>query len=513
MTIIERLRELGDVDKFVEYAEFYAEENRRLARELKALREQLAVLQGRGPGEQLALLLVRETEQRAKLAQKLFGDSSERRQRLEGRDEPAERTRQRGHGPTKQTGLKTREQVWALPEDACSCPQCGRTMEPLGDESEDSEEVTVVERRFEVVRHRRKKYRCRCNASVVTAPGPVKLRKGGRYSIDFAVLVMAEKYIRHMPLERQRRAKASKGLVVTTQALWDTLEAAATHLEPTYVALFQYTLGADLIGVDETWWRLMAGGSTKRWWVWAVTCDDACCYALDPSRSAKTAGALLEGYEGVVVCDGYKAYETLAKQRPGLTLAHCWAHARRKFIEAELSYPTESREALAMIDELFMIERTAPVPVALEGDTLETALQIRMRVHELRSRPLLEKLKEWCKRQVALPRSTLAKAIRYMLDRWGGLTAFLSDPRIPIHNNHTERAMRNVVVGRKNHYGSRSRRGTEVAAILYTLVETARLCGVDPEEYLRRALRVAIEKPGEVLLPQTMAAQTSKKNT
>ena len=166
-----------------------------------------------------------------------------------------------------------------------------------------------------------------------------------------------------------------------------------------------------------------------------------------------------------------------------------------------------------MIGELFLVERAAPVPTGLEGDEYERALETRQALHEERSRPLLNQLKEWCKRQVALPRSTLAKAIRYMLDRWAGLTAFLEDPRIPIHNNHTERAMRNVVLGRKNHYGSRSQRGTEVAAILYTLVETARLCGVDPREYLCRALRVAIEKPGEVYLPQTMAAQMSKKNT
>ncbi|MCA9719029.1 MAG: IS66 family transposase, partial [Myxococcales bacterium] len=436
MTIVERVRELGDIDKMALCAQLYAEENRRMGRELKQLREQLAALQGRGPGEQLALQLVRETEQRAKLERKLFGESSERRRNALEREENKERAPQRGHGPTKQTQLPTREQVWELPKDECSCPRCGGAMEPLGEETEDSEEVTVVERRYEVVKHRRRKYRCRCNAAVVTTPGPLKLKKGGRYSLAFAILVIAAKYIEHMPYERQRRSMASAGLYVTTQTLWDVAETAATHLEPTYVALFQYTLGADLIGVDETWWRLMGGKSTKRWWVWAVTCENACCYALDPSRSAKTASALLEGFEGVVVCDGYRAYETLAKKRKGLRLAHCWSHVRRKFIESELAYPVESREALAMIGELFLIERAAPVPTGLEGDALERALEKRKALHEQRSTPLLDELKEWCKRQVALPRSTLAKAIRYMLDRWAGLTAFLKDSRIPIHNNH-----------------------------------------------------------------------------
>jgi transposase len=504
---VELLRERKDLDSLVRFASLYEAENRRLNRRIQELTTKLATLQGKDAAKQLALELLRVSEQTARLQHRLFGASSERRPGAEADKDKKSKKRHRGHGPTRQTNLQSQEEMWGLATDDCDCPRCGRSLKELGEETEDSEEITVIERRYVLKKHRRKKYRCQCNAVVITAPGPLKLIPGGRYSLDFAVHVIAAKYIDHMPMERQRRAMARDGLVVTTQTLCDYADAAAACLEGTYNALRGYILGADVIGADETWWRLMGKRSTKRWWVWAVTCADACWYTIENSRSAKTAAKFFKGYEGSVVCDGYKAYETLARTNPNFRLAHCWAHVRRKFVEAEAAYAVESQQALAMIGELFLIERAAPIPHDLEGEEYALALDARQKLHDKCATPLLARLKTWAMNQVALPRGALAKAIRYMLTRWEGLTAFLKNSEIPIHNNHTERAMRNLVLGRKNHYGSRSVRGTEVAAVLYSLVETARLCGVNPQEFLRRAIRVAIEKPGEVLLPQTMAAQ------
>jgi transposase len=110
---------------------------------------------------------------------------------------------------------------------------------------------------------------------------------------------------------------------------------------------------------------------------------------------------------------------------------------------------------------------------------------------------------------VGLPRSDFGKAVRYMLERWAGLTRFLDDPHIPLDNNAAERALRGPVVGRKNHYGSRSLRGTEVAAVFYTLCETARLVGVDPHAYLRRAVYAVLEQPGTVTYPEALIASTN----
>jgi transposase len=126
----------------------------------------------------------------------------------------------------------------------------------------------------------------------------------------------------------------------------------------------------------------------------------------------------------------------------------------------------------------------------------------------LRSRPILVRIWQWATVQVGLPRSDFGKAVRYMLKRWAGLTRFVEDPRIPLDNNAAERALRGPVVGRKNHYGSRSLRGTEVAAACYTLCETARLVGVDPRAYLLRAVYAAIGRPGTVTFPEDLLAST-----
>jgi hypothetical protein len=180
------------------------------------------------------------------------------------------------------------------------------------------------------------------------------------------------------------------------------------------------------------------------------------------------------------------------------------SHTRRKFIEAEPAYPKECGEALDWIDELFMIERKAPDPDRLEDEERYEALLRRAQLRNERSRPIIEKLEAWAPVQKALPKSGLRKAIEYMLDLWDGLTLFLDDPRVPLTNNHTERGVRPVTLGRKNHYGSRSQRGTEVAAIFYTLLETAKLCGIDPHEYLLTVARASIDVPGTILLPHDL---------
>jgi transposase len=157
-----------------------------------------------------------------------------------------------------------------------------------------------------------------------------------------------------------------------------------------------------------------------------------------------------------------------------------------------------------MIGELFAIEAGLPDPDGLEGDEKTAALEVRARQREQRSRPTLDALHAWALEQRALPKSGLRKAIEYLLEYWTGLVAFVDDPHLAIDNNRTERALRGMVLGRKNHFGSRSKRGTEVAALFYSLVESAKLSGLDPARYLLEAAQLAIENPGSVLLPQQL---------
>ena len=470
---------------------------------VKEMAQELAQLKG---GEQLELLVVKQAEQLARLRHKVFGDSSERRPSPHPPGPEPSQEPKRGHGPTPQLKLPTREEHHRLTDSERGCPVCKGTLEEMGELTEDAEEVTVEKRRFVVVKHKRHKYRCRCNAVVKTAPGPLRLIPGGRYSLDFAIALEVDKRLNHLPLDRQRRQMAREGLVISTQTMWDQEEALAELLEPSYLKLLAYILGDDVIGADETHWRLMQPGSSTKWWVWCLTTHDAAWYMLEPSRSAETIRGVLGDFEGVVACDAYAAYESLAKSSQGkLRLAHCFAHARRKFYELRATYPTQCKQALDLIDALFLIERALPSPHGLSGEAKVAALELRRLRRDQESRPLTLTLKQWAEQQTALPRSALAEALGYLLGHWKGLTAFLEDPLIPLDNNHTERALRGVVLGRKNHYGSRSVRGTQVAAIFYTLIETCLRCDVDPEEYLRFTARAALRSPGTAILPQEFA--------
>lgn len=239
---------------------------------------------------------------------------------------------------------------------------------------------------------------------------------------------------------------------------------------------------------------------SKRWWVWSMTVPDAIWYGIAPSRSAKTAAGFIGDFEGTIVCDAYKAYETLARQSPDIRLALCWSHARRKFVEAEPHYP-QCAEAIDLIGQLFALERETADPALLVGDEKLAAIDRRLQLRSDRTPPILENLRSWAYEQRGLPKSGLRRAIDYMLGHWRGLTTFLDDPFVPIHNNASERAMRSVVLGRKNHLGSKSERGTEVAAVLYTLCETAYLNGLDPYRYLVDATYAMLKDPGAVPLP------------
>jgi transposase len=271
-----------------------------------------------------------------------------------------------------------------------------------------------------------------------------------------------------------------QGLEIDSQTLWDQLFALSSHLQPAYEALHEHVLSHSVVGADETTWRLMgqkAVTNTKRWQVWALSAPDAVLYQLHPSRGADAAAQLLKDFAGTVMCDGYSAYQSLQKRLRDVKLAHCWSHARRKFVEIEQSFPKPCEEVLALIGELYRIERE------IEGQPPDVRLLIRQQ----RAGPVVQRIHQWALQQQALPQSPLGKAIAYLGKHFDGLRVFLTDPDVPLDNNRTERALRGVVLGRKNHFGSRSERGTKVAAMMYSLVETAKINGVDPELYLKLA--------------------------
>jgi transposase len=501
-----RIEAINDLGIAKQVAELAVAENARLYRRLEALAKENAELKGEDGDKQLELELLRIKEQMAALQHRMFGASSEKR----SRDKDGEpRSPEPPSGPREQRHLPVEEHVHQLgPGDRC-CGTCGKEMSEWAGQDEEVEEVDVVQRQFVLKRHIRKKYRCKCGAAPVRASGPLRLPGGGRYSLDFAIEVAVGKWSDHAPLERQVRIMRREGLDVDSSTLWEQAERLTRVLGLTYLAIREYVVSKEVVHADETPWYMLKKGRKKHW-VWSIGCKDAVFFRVDPSRGHHVIVEMLDGFEGVLVVDGYQAYGAAAKALKGkVETAICWAHARRKLVEAEESYP-EASEALDLMGEMFLIERDLPDWHAVTDPTLRANVLAQIReTRQEKTKALVDALAAWAKAQRALPKSRLGEAIAYLNSYWEGLCRFLTDARIPMTNNDAERALRGCVVGRKNHYGSKSVRGTEVAALFYTLRESAKLAGVEPRGYLRAAAEAAL-KGQPPLLPHVHRARLKK---
>jgi transposase len=456
-----------------------------LLRVLKSKCEELEALKGNPEELQQTLALI-ETLTRKKTAaeQAATGSSTQ--------GDKADRKKREQFGPREQPNLLQVDAVFKLDTADRVCPSCGGALHPMAGQFEESEMIDFVEISYRVVKVKQQKYVCRCGGCVETAPGPERATRGGRYSLAFAIKVALDKYLDHIPLARQERILRRHGVEVTTQTLWDQLSALGHRLASTDAALFAHALGQPVIGLDQTSWPKLEADATKPWQMWCITAPGVVCHRIKDDKGAATFKELVGGYNGTIVCDALKTHEAGARDGPGIVLGGCWAHVYRKFEEAAPDHP-EAELALKWIGELYEIDEKA-------GDDLKKKAELR----RTDSKQVLEKFKTWLWSQAVLKTLSIGKAAAYTIANWDRLTRFADDARIPLDNNGTERAIRGPVVGRKNHYGSKSRRGTEVAAILYTLVETAKLHGVDPAKYLLEAVRAADR--GETLFPSQMPA-------
>lgn len=488
------LDQINDVEVLRGLVRVQLRESERLKSELAAAYEQLKHKKP-AEAEQLALTLEKLERQHARALEQLFGQKSERRGTG---GEPKSRAGQSGHGRKEQPALPLEEVTLELPETERVCDLCGKALAEWPGEHEESEEIDFEVPRVVMKRYRRQKYRCNCGGCIKTAPAPRKLFAKARYGIGFAREIALQKYMNHMPLDRQCRELKRLGVDVTTATLWDYLSAQYTLLEPVMERLHQHVLSHPVLGMDETSWRMLKTekrGKSKQWWVWIQRADDAVYYHLNPSRSAKIAEDLLGEYAGTVVVDGYPGYGTVERKPTSrFLLANCWSHARREV----LPYEEDPRGArvLRVIQRMYRLESLAKK----KGLSPPELLAWRQR----KTKPLLRALFRWLSEQQIPSTHGLHAALRYILKREDGLTRFLDNPLLTPDNNGTERSLRGVVIGRKNHYGSRSERGTRVAALFYSLVESADLAGVDPRKYLSTALHAALDGT-QIPLPHELA--------
>jgi transposase len=448
---------------------------------------ELEKLKGGGGELQIALKLLEEAQQEAS---KLDEPAAPAAEKKKGKRE------QRGHGPTEQSNLPRVPMRCELGDAERECPSCRGTLKPLAGQAERSEMIDVVELKYQVVEVERQKYVCACGGAVETAPGPARAVEGGRYSLRFAIKVAFDKYVAHLPLERQARLMAHHGLNVTSQTLWDQCSAITDLLEPTYDALFALLRASPVVGVDQTGWPDLEDTSLPPWQMWCVTAPGLVYHRICDDKSTRTFVDLLGGYQGWVVADALGTHQAGARECQGLKLAACWAHVLRRFRDAVVDFP-EAQFMLAWIQDLYAVD-------ARSADMTE-----RKRLRSTESRAVTEKMKRWMQGATALKTTSLGGAIRYTLGIWGRLTLFLDDAEIWLDNNRTERGLRGPVIGRRNHFGSKSARGTQVAAVMYSLVESAKASGIDPIAYLTEVATRAQRSPGAVLLPADFGAVTS----
>ncbi|NQZ02502.1 MAG: IS66 family transposase [Bdellovibrionales bacterium] len=457
-------------------------------------------------------------EQLWSLQREVFGTSKE--DRLEASDRPRDKSqedaslfsqaafpalekRESKKNPRSNV-LPEREVVYKATDEELKRESEIRGIEcPSADQWEDLEgvydhsvKINIIERKYEKVIHKRSNYKLldEFNDSdkdvIVTASGEDSLLPGMQYSTDVVASVASDKYIYHLPLERQTRKMESLGLSgMRTSTLSRFCQLAARSLEPVREEILSELKRSDLaLDLDETPWKIQ-NKDEKNGYMWVISNRYGSYYFFRDTRSGQVMREKLRGYVGPVMSDGFSGCSALEDkgddEEPFLDVAqgYCWAHARRNFIKLE-SHDPSVKPILDEIDDLFKVEREAK-----DFDHL-------MELRQVRSQPLVDSLKEKLFEELPKARDSSAKkkAIEYVLRRWTGFKLFLKERRLPLSNNEAEWTIRHSVVGRKNFYGAATHTGARAAAILYTIIESAKKNDLDPERYLKMALHMVAKK-------------------
>jgi transposase len=463
----------------------------------------------------------------AKMKREMFGPRSERSQRLidqlelqleelaAATGEDAARAEAAGVHVQSFTRRKARRNfpdhlprrriVYPAPT---SCPCCGGTkLSKIGEDV--TETLDVIPRQWLVTKHVREKFSCRSCETITQPPAPFHAIARGFAGPSLLAMMLVEKYANHQPLNRQSEQYAREGIELSVSTMADHVGACAAVLTPLYELIKAHVFAAERIHGDDTTVPVLAKLKTRTGRIWTYVRDDrpfggpdppAAVFFYSPDRAGAHPERHLAGYCGILQADAYAGFNTVYRpdRQPGPTTeAGCWAHARRKFFElvdiaAKACGKTSAISPIAFetvrrIDAIFMLEPS------INGSSPAERLAVRRRDIA----PLVDDLIEWMKRERSkLSRhNEVAKAMDYMLKRIEVFTRFLEDGRICMSNNAAERELRGIALGRKSWLFAGSDRGGERAAVMLTLIHTAKLNDVDPQAWLADVLaRIADHK-------------------
>lgn len=388
----------------------------------------------------------------------------------------------------------------ALAGEGCACPACGGRLSRLGEDA--TEELEYVPASFRVVRHLRPKYACRSCEKVHQALMPSRPIERGRPGPGLLAQVLVAKYDDHLPLYRQSEIYARDGVDLDRSTLADWVGRSAMLLQPLADAIGEYVMAASKLHADDTPVPVLdpGRGRAKTGRLWVYVRDDrpsgsedppAAFYRYSPDRKGERPRSHLEPFTGVLQADAYAGFGELYRKNR-IAEAACWAHARRKIYDIyDATASPIAQQALQRIAALYEIEDRA------RGRPPDE----RRRLRQAEAAPRLKELRSWLETQRAkLPaKSKLAGALRYSLSRWPALTRYVDDGRLEIDNNAAERALRSVAVGRKNYLFAGSDTGGERAAVIYTLIESAKLSGVNPHAWLTDVIARIADHPARQL--------------
>jgi transposase len=407
-----------------------------------------------------------------------------------------------------------RRTVVHTPQGGCGCTACGAGLREIGQDV--SEVLDYEPGTFHVVRHVRPKLACAGCKTITQALAPTRAMDRCMAGAGLLTHIVVSKFADHVPLYRLCQIYGRDGVEMSRSTITDMVGNCALLLTPLAEAVGRYVLKAHKVHGDDTPVRALGGkgGKAHTGRLWVYVRDDrpsgdkappAVWFQYSADRKGEHPARHLKNFSGVLQADAYAGYDAIYKQGRVLE-AGCWSHARRKLWDIHVKQKrqpgTLAHQGLVRIGELFRTEAEVNGRSALR----------RRRMRQVRTVPVLTELKSWMGETLAQvsAKSPMALAIGYSLSNWTALTNFVEDGRIDAHNNTAERALRGVALGRKNylHFGSDA--GGHTAAVMYTLLGTAKLNGINPQRYLRHVLERIGDHPSnriDELLPWAVAAK------
>ena len=426
------------------------------------------------------------------LSKALYGRKSEQQEKPRSGRKRGQQHGAAGHGRTQRPGLEERTEEHNPPKDARVCSCCARPYVANGERSSTVIEIEVKAHTRRIVRPRwRRNCDCASSPLEVSAPPVARLFPNTPYGVSFWARFLFEHCACLRPLHRVAAWLCAQGLSVSPGTLANTLKRFVALFEPVAEAILAHQNEAALRHADETTWRVQAlreEGRSSRAWLWTSVSNDAVYFHIDPSRSAEAAHKLFAEamLDTVIVCDRYSAYKRLARLLGGLvTLAWCWSHQRRDFIECAAGQVGLTQWCGGWIERIASIyrlndarlehydpglKRQTPAFDAAQG-ALNEALDALFAHAERELAGLADQARE-------------GKALRSLVNHRDGLSVFVDRPQVPMDNNLAERVLRGPVIGRRLSFGSDSETGARFTAVMYSVIATLSLNGINVLRWL-----------------------------